>query len=200
MKAMRTPTLVSFIALAALAGCGSSTATQLQYTDPKSSDWRLVKDPATTKSRLVLALVGPSGTTGRGVGFNLQAGTAARWSTFQSGLPVDDAGVFELLNSQPDPTSPDDPILLDGGVMEGNILTVGIFQKDRRVSAKDVGSPLLRIAIELGANAKSGAIPLQVLKAKMLPGDIGNLNSQLDLFNKSHLNSITIALGTLQAS
>jgi hypothetical protein len=206
MKPMRTHSLVvSLLAGLALGGCSNSTptATTLSYKDPTSSGWRLVKDPSSTASRLVLALVGPSGTTTRGVGFNLQAGAGVRWATFTGGLPIQDTGVFELKNSTPDPTLPataEDPILLDGGVMDGNILTVGIFQKDRRYTAKDAGAPLLRIALEVSPGVLAGAvIPLALKKAKFLPGDIGAYtDDQLSILNKSRLDVIDIAVGTLQ--
>src|SRR5271169_1623878 len=108
MELMRTRFVVSLLLTGlALAGCSNSSPSQLDYTDPKSTGWRLVKDSTSTKTRLVLALVGPSGTTTRGVGFNLQAPGAVRWATFtSSGLPIEDTGVLELKNSMPDPTLP----------------------------------------------------------------------------------------------
>ena len=206
MKLMRARSVVAFLLTAlTLTGCSNSAPSQLDYTDPQSTGWRLVKDSASTKTRLVLALVGPSGTTTRGVGFNLQAPGGVRWSTFaSSGLPIEDTGVFELKNSAPDPTLPataEDPILFDGGVMDGNVLTVGIFQKDRRMTAKDAGVPLLRIAIELIPSTVVGSIPLTLKKAKALPGDIGAYtDSELTIRGKSHLDGIDIALGTLHTS
>jgi hypothetical protein len=207
MNSMRTSSLVvSLLSGLLLAGCGSTSnsPSTLDYTNPQSSSWRLVKDGSSTPTRLVLALVGPSGTATRGVGFNLQAPAGVRWSTFAGGLPVEDTGLFELKNSKPDPTLPataEDPVLFDGGVMDGNILTVGIFQKDRRYTAKDAGAPLLRIALELIPASAKGAIPLTLKKAKMLPGDIGAYtDSDLDIVTKTHLDAITIAVGTLHAS
>jgi hypothetical protein len=201
---MRTLAL-SILAALALAGCSSGgSASALSYSDPTSTGWRLVKDPSSTPSRIVLALVGPSGTMTRGVGFNLQAGSGARWSTFTGGLPIQDTGVFQLRNSQPDPNLPPDPdeyLLLNGGVMDGNVLTVGIFQKDRRVAAKDASRPLLRIAIELDGKAPAGRIPLTLKKAKVLPDDIGAYTDDpVTVLTKSHLDKIDIAVGTLQAS
>jgi len=202
---MRTLAL-SVLAALVLAGCSGSggSASSLTYSDPTTTGWRLVKDPSSTPGRIVLALVGPSGTTARGVGFNLQAGAGARWATFSGGLPIQDTGVLELRNSQPDPSLPPDPdeyVLLNGGVMDGNVLTVGIFQKDRRVAAKDASKAWLRIAIELDAKAQPGRIPLTLKKAKVLPDDIGAYTDDpLKVLSKSHLDQIDIAVGTLQAS
>lgn len=208
---MRTLAL-GILAAAALLGCGSgpgsssapppAPAATLGYTDPTSTGWRLVKDPSSTPSRLVLALVGPSGTKTRGVGFNLQAGPGARWSAFTGGLPIQDTGVFELRNSEPNPNLPPDPdeyVLLNGGVMDSNVLTVGIFQKDRRVAAKDASQPLLRIAIEPD-HATVGQIPLTLKKARVLPEDIGAYTDDpATVLTKSRLGPIDIAVGALKA-
>ncbi len=207
---MRTLAL-GIVAAVALVGCSSSTdststppapAATLSYAEPTSTGWRLVKDPSSTSSRLVLALVGPSGTKTRGVGFNLQAGPGVRWSTFTGGLPIQDTGVFELRNSEPNPNLPPDPdeyVLLNGGVMDGNVLTAGIFQKDRRVAAKDASQPLLRIAVEL-VQFVPGQIPLTLKKARTLPDDIGAYTDDpATVLTKSHLETIDIAVGTLKA-
>jgi hypothetical protein len=200
---MRTLVLSVFAALA-LAGCSSSsssTPTQLTYTNPTSTGWRLVKDPSSNPSRLVLALVGPTGTQVRGVGFNLQAGSAVRWASFKDGLAIQDTGVFELRNSTPPVPDPYEDVLLGGGVMDKNVLTVGIFQKDRRVTAKDVTSPLLRIALEIDpTKAAAGAVSLTVLKAKVIPADIGAFTDDpVTVLTKAHMDPIDIAVGTLQA-
>jgi hypothetical protein len=204
---MRSHSLVVvLLASLVVAGCSNTNPapSKLDYTDPQSSSWRLVKDPASTPTRLVLALVGPTGTLTRGVGFNVQAPAGVRWSTFTNGLPAEDTGVFELKNSSPDPTLPataEDPILFDGAVMGGNVLTVGIFQKDRRYTAKNAGASLLRIAIELVPSTVVGAIPLTVKKAKILPGDIGAYtDTDLDIQTKTHLDAIVIDLGTVHVS
>jgi hypothetical protein len=198
---MRTLVL-SVLAALALAGCSSSSSTpnQLTYTDPSSTGWRLVKDPSSSPSRLVLALVGPTGTQIRGVGFNLQAGTAVRWASFKDGLAIQDTGVFELKNSTPFVPDPYEDVLLAGGVLDGNVLTVGIFQKDRRVTAKDVSAPLLRIALEIDPKGQAGAVPLTLKKAKVIPADIGAFTDDpATVLTKAHMNPIEIAVGTLQA-
>ena len=84
--------------------------------------------------------------------------------------------------------------------MDGNVLTVGIFQKDRRVTAKDVTAPLLRIALEIDPKAQAGAVALTMKKAKVIPADIGafTYDPVTDL-TKAHMDTIDIAVGTLQA-
>ena len=200
---MRTLVL-SVLAALALAGCSSSsssTPTQLTYTNPSSTGWRLVKDPSSTSSRLVLALVGPTGTQIRGVGFNLQAGSAVRWASFEDGRAIQDTGVLELKNSTPPVPDPYEDVLLGGGVMDGNVLTVGIFQKDRRVTAKDASSPLLRIALEIDPKGQAGSIPLVLRKAKVIAADIGAFTDDpVTVLTKAHLDPIDIAVGTLKAS
>ena len=83
----RAQSLLAPFAVALLVGCGGGSssspsvsaptpATSLSYADPTAtaSDWKLVKDPASTATHLVLNLVGPSdGTKYRGIGFTLHA-------------------------------------------------------------------------------------------------------------------------------
>jgi len=127
-------------------------ASGFTYTAPAGTGWRLVEDAASTPTRLLLDLVGPAGTLSRGVGFNLKAATGVRFGTFgTAGSPVSDAGVYELLSA--DPTYLYEPSLLGGGVKPGNLLTVGIFQKDRRFGAKDSGTALCQIALVFDAAA-----------------------------------------------
>lgn len=212
--------LISGLLLSFVLACGgghtsSSSASPavpakgLAYTDPSETGWRLVKDASSTSTRLVLDLIGPSGTLSRGVGFNLQAPVGVHFGTFaETGVPINDTGVYELLSQ--DPTYPLEPKLLAGGVKAGNLLTVGIFQKDRRLSAKDSGSALCQVALELdtSGNLQEGdALPLSVPKAKFMAGDIGapgiggwaNDAEFYDAQAKAHLIPITIAVGTLVA-
>ena len=208
-------TLVAGLTLACGGGSGSRTPAQvpaqrLVYTDPTGSGWRLVQDAASTRTRLLLDLVGPSGTLSRGAGFNLQASSGVHFGTFaSSGDPIHDTGVDALLSKYP----PYDlePKLLAGGVKPGNILTVGIFQKDRRMSAKDSGTALCQIALELdpAVSVASGSnLTLSVLKARIIPGDIGGSSAfpkwasdaeYYDAQSKAHAVPISISVGTLAA-
>jgi len=184
-------------------------ATGLVYTAPAGTGWRLVEDAASTPTRLLLDLIGPAGTASRGVGFNVQGPAGVKFGAFQAsgGMPIADAGVYEMLSAYPT-TYPYEPSMLGGGVKPGNLLTVGIFQKDRRLSAKDSGAPLCQIALEVdpAANLATGtALPLSVPKARFIPGDIGPTTltltaaEYLEAQTKGHLVPMTVAVGTLAA-
>jgi hypothetical protein len=103
-------------ALALGAACGKSTpapqqpppgeAQGLDYQDPASSGWRLVKDASSTPERLLLSLVGPAGLKTRGAAFNVQLPAAVRAGGFpelgyedrpeRQLMPVRTTGVYEL--------------------------------------------------------------------------------------------------------
>lgn len=178
----------------------ATPATGLAYTDPTGTGWRLVKDPASTPTRLVLALVGPAGVRTRGVGFNLQGPAPISFQTFASGLLVEDTGVYQLLSGALDPT---EPVARVGGVKPGNVLSVGVYQKGREQDAKDSGAPLLRIALALkaGASLEAGTpLPLAVLKARAIPEDIGQpTDDPFTLDKKLRMTDLPIAVGTLTA-
>jgi hypothetical protein len=199
------------LAAVALAGCGSSSpksATGLAYTDPPSTTgWRLVRSASSTPDRLVLELVGPHGLMTRGAAFNLAAPPAVHFLRFDStGFPVEDAGVYELLNTAPwDAPDPLEPRLLAGGVKSGNVLTVGVFQKDRRATAKESGRPLFRIALELDPSAKSMAgdkLPLSIVKARFMAEDVGafSVDPTIEMAQKAHLVDMPVSIGELHAN
>jgi hypothetical protein len=177
------------------------TATGLTYSDPTGSGWRMLKDASSTPSRLVLNLVGPTGLKTRGVGFNLQAPTTVKFGAFANGLAIRDAGVYQLLSvAQADPN---EPIALVGGVKNGNLLTAGIFQKDRAQAAQNSGTTLCQIALVFDATAGLHAgdkLPLQITKAKVIPEDIGAVTDDLlTLDKKMKMADITLAVGSLSA-
>jgi hypothetical protein len=158
----------------------------------------------------------------RGAGFNLVAPSAVKYGTFHvditgtthaTDFPIADTGVYELFNTDPRdpwtgdpiPRNPLEPTLLVGGFKAGHLLTVGIFQKDRRASAKESGQALCRIALEFDATAglKAGdLLALTVPKARYQAEDIGafSVSPTLEMAEKAHLVPMTVAVGTLRAN
>lgn len=233
MRKLSVPLLALLLGLFVACGGGSSSSSPvatsavaaqgLTYTDPTGTGWRLVKDPASTPGRLLLNLVGPSGLMTRGVAFNLQLPSTVRVGTFHvdipntdhsTDFPIRDMGVYQLLNTTPGLgwypytpgiRSPLEPTLLAGGVKKGNLLTVGIFQKDRRESAKDSGQPLCQIALEFDPAAQlsaGDALPLVITKAKYMAEDIGafSITPTQEMIQKANLVNAVIAVGTLHAN
>jgi hypothetical protein len=208
------PAVVVILALASACGGGSKDtppapppqATGLGYVDPAGTGWRLVKDSSSTPTRVVLNLVGPSGLMSRGAGFNLQAPAAVRFGGFPvTGLPIQSGGVYQLKKVVQPTGDPLEPELMGGGVKPGNLLTVAIFQKDRRASPKDSGSTLFQIALEFDASAGLSVgdpLPLRIAKSKYMAEDIGAYASSptAEMRAKSVLHDITIAVGTLTAN
>ncbi len=188
-------------------GSGSSPATPakgLSYQAPAAAGWRLVKDPASTSTHLLLDLVGPSGLKTRGAGFNLQGSGALRFRAFaETGCPIRDLGVYELKST--DATGdPMEPLLLAAGVKQGNLLTAAVFQKDRRATAKDSGAPLFQIAVELDAAAGAQAgdtLAFAITKAQYMAEDIGAYATYAtdEMAAKAHLVPMSISVGALHA-
>jgi hypothetical protein len=193
----------------------SPAAVGLDYTDPAGSDWRLVRDPSSTVTRLVLNLVGPTGHKGRGVGFNLRSDGTVKFARFDNGTYINDLGVFQLTNKSGAVSALDGitPVVNDigtivGGVKEGGrMLTVGAFQKDRRWPAQDLGQPLYQVAIAFDAsqNLASGtAVPLTFVRARSIPENIGdnpedpNANPATWAY-QYQIDDVTVAVGTLVA-
>ncbi len=214
---LRSLLLPACLLLGLLTACGGGSNTTpapaptqvstLAYTDPTGSGWRLVKDGTSTPTRLVLNLVGPAGLTCRGVGFNLKGADGVSFASFDGAWYARDKGVFELKNVAPDPQSPPptpEPVLFAAGVKPGNLLTVGIFQKDRRATAKNANQALVQIALGLDAVKAAGltsgdVLTLAVTKARMMPEDIGDYatDSAMALTLKAQLTDIQLAVGTL---
>ncbi len=219
--------LISGLLLSLTLACGggnhggappASPAKGLAYIDPTSTGWRLVKDASSTSTRLVLNLVGPAGLKTRGAGFNLQAPPTIRFGKFvttdrvTTDLPIQDTGVYSLLNhdprdlgGEPIPNDPLEPKLLAGGVKKGNLLTVGIFQKDRYQSAKESGRALCQIALEFDPTAALSAgdkLALAITKSGYLAEDIGELTvyPTVEKAEKGRLVVMPIAVGTLSAN
>lgn len=197
-------------------------AKSLSYVDPATTGWRLVKDASSTSTRVVLNLVGPAGQTARGVGFNLRKGRGVAFSTFANGAYALDTGVFELKGSNPNyepyaGTDADPVLFVSAPLKSGEILSSGIFQKDRTRVPKDLTKPLIQVALALAAPesgssdssalasaSRSGdVIGLAVVKARMVPADIGGLADFMlspEVLAKAKMVDITVAVGKLVAN
>jgi hypothetical protein len=200
------------ILVAALAfGCGSSStpathftpvpAQGLDYQDPAPHGWRLVRHSSSTTTRLVLELYGATGEMTRGVGLNLQGAPGVRFGVFDSGLPVQNGGTYTL--RQVDSIDPDEPVAMTGGVLPGNLLSVGVYQKDRNWPARDSGAALLRIIVDFDASAglaPGTPIALSAVKAKVIPADIGGVNDDpYVLQQKLRMKDVAVAVGKVVA-
>jgi hypothetical protein len=228
---MNSKLLLSFLFTATLAACGGGSdpmppapapaapkaaPTGLSYTDPTSSGWRLVKDAASTPTRLVLDLVGPAGTQTRGVGFNLKRGMGLAFSTFANGGYAFDTGVFQLKGTNSNFESyagtAADPVLFASAPLKaGDVLSTGIFQKDRTNVPKDSAAPLVQVAVSLAdftkvdyaaASASADPFGLHVVKARIVPADIGGMNFSLsvDVLKKARMVDIGVDTGVITAT
>jgi hypothetical protein len=209
---------LAVLALALVAGCGGGSddlstppsaakpATSLSYTDPSGSGWRLVKQDGSTSTRIVLGLVGPSGTNSRGVGFNLAAGRGVHFGTFTDGNYAKNTGVFKLKGSNPDyepfAGTAADPVLFVSRLLTDKLLTTGIFQKDRSWGAKPVTAPVVQVVVELDATprlSQGQAVELTVPKARIIPADIGGFELSFETIAKAKMEDVVVEVGRLTA-
>jgi hypothetical protein len=229
---MNTKLLTTLALLAAISGCGggdstpaatppappapAATPTRLSYADPTSSGWRLVKDATSTPTRLVLDLVGPAGTTTRGVGFNLKRGMGLAFGKFDNGGYAHDTGVFQLKGTNSNfesyaGTDADPVLFVSAPLKSGDVLSTGIFQKDRTNAAKDSAAPLVQVIVTLAdftkvdpaaVGAASDPYGLHVVKARIVPADIGGMNFVLstDVIKKAKMVDIAVDTGTITAT
>lgn len=143
-------------------------ATGLTYSDPAGSGFRLLKDASSTSARLILRLVGPAGTTGRGVSFTLAVDPAlADLVKVNDGDPeyVQNGDVF-LLGSAPQ---------LLKGVRQNGTVFLTVTQKGSG-PARPLDGTLLKVAIQFKASANLGAgtsIPLALTEGQYLPASGG---------------------------
>ena len=231
---MNSKLLLSFLFTATLAACGGDSGdssppaappapaapkaapTSLSYTDPTSSGWRLIKDASSTPTRLVLDLVGPAGTQTRGVGFNLKRGMGLAFGTFDKGAYAADTGVFQLKGTNSNwesfaGTDADPVLFVAAPLKSGDVLSTGIFQKDRTNAPKDSAAPLVQVAVTLAdftkvdfatVSASTDPFGLHVVKARIVPADIGGMNFTLttDVLKKARMLDIAVDAGVITAA
>ncbi|MCI0573218.1 MAG: hypothetical protein L0Y66_20930 [Myxococcaceae bacterium] len=190
-----------------------TTSSGLAYTDPQVPGWRLVRDPSSTATQLVLNLVGPADQKGRGVGFNLRSDGSVKFAKFSDGSYIHDLGVFKLGNKTGPvaingETAAQDIYAVLGAVKDGGkLLTVGAYQKDRRWPAQRLDVPLYQVAIDFdpqvaGALKPGTRLPLTFVRARSIPEDIGDSPDApkfdpYTILNKYRIDDVTIAVGTL---
>jgi len=181
--------LNSFILISTLLtvwiGCGGGSsssapgtlpppAPSLSYTDPPSSGgYRLVKDAASTPSKLVLNLMGPSGQSGKGIGFtfSLDANALAWAKVAESDVEFVQNGIFPLGTGTQVLKS-----LVTGGDLLG-----AVFQKSG--SATAYTGPLTKVAITLKSsdpNTPRGNVSLGARVVSVIDAS-GNVQQVSDL-------------------
>ena len=176
----------------------------------------MIKDASSTPTRLVLDLVGPAGLQTRGVGFNLKRGMGLAFSTFTNGGYAHDTGVFQLkgtnTNFEAYAGTDADPVLFASGPLKsGDVLSTGIFQKDRTNGPKDSSAPLVQVAVTLAdfskvtvdaVNASTDPYGLHVVKARIVPADIGGMDFLLtsDVIKKAKMVDVAVDTGVITAA
>ena len=162
---------LSGLALASLVACsgGGSTssappaktiADRLDYTNPTSGTYMLVKDTTSTSTHLVLNLMGPAGTLGSGVGFFLTADTTkVAWSKVNSSdTEFVKNGAFTLGSG----------VQLLKSKVTGDQLQAGVFQKGTTVPAVTftTAGVLASVALDLKGNVPLGAVAFSAVSNK----------------------------------
>ena len=159
----------SGIALASLVACSGggnppnnppATATRLDYANPTSGTYMLVKDATSTPTHLVLNLMGPAGTLTTGVGFILSADSSkVAWSKPASADTIlAHNNLFDL------GTAPQ----LAVAKSSGNQLQVGFYQKGttKPVVTLTATSILASVAVDLNPNVPLGAVTFSAISGK----------------------------------
>lgn len=185
--------VLGLLSLSLLAACHSggdnpppakTIADTLVYTDPTSTSYRLVKNASlSSATHLVLDLVGPSGTNGRGVAFTLSADTTKlTWAkvTASDAALVQNGTAFNLGSGT--------QIL--SGKASGDTLQAGLFQKGAAVAAVSLAAPLARVALDL----KSGVVPVNTTVTFSAVANKANV-----LPDTGAPQTITVATGTILA-
>lgn len=117
-------------------------ASSLTYTDPPGTGFRLLKNSgSSTPSRLVLELVGPSGQSGQGVTFILNAeASKVSWTNPPGAGTLVKNLAFNLGNVTPALVGKDK----GGGTLQG-----AAFQKS---GSQPLGQPLVQVCLEFIGN------------------------------------------------
>ena len=143
-------------------------AVGLVYTDPAGGDFRLVRDASSTSTKLILRLVGPAASAGRGVAFTFSVDPA-----LVDLVKVADADAEYVQNGEAFVLG-DAPRVLKG-IKQNGTLHVTVSQKGPG-AARGLDAALLRVAVQFKAAAGLGvgtAIPLSVTEGQYLPADGG---------------------------
>jgi len=168
--------LSALLGIAALVGCGGggggsappppAAVSTLVYTAPTSvgaAEFQWVKNATkSTASHLVLDLIGPTGVSGRGVGFYLSADTTkVTWSKVDS----TDA---ELVRNEAFSLGSGSPLVKAKAT--GDQLQAGVYQKDGSTAAKafSASTVLVSVALDLKTGAATGAVTLSSVANKSL--------------------------------
>ena len=149
------------LALAGCLACGGSSAstgpkstvaTGLVYTAPTSQGYRLVADPASTATNLVLNLLGPTGEATQGVIFKVSCdGTKATWVAPAGSATLARPGTALNLGTGL-------PLLQSSA--SGQELQAALFQKGGTAATTLGASPILSVALSLKAGAPQGKVML----------------------------------------
>ena len=157
--------------LAVLLACGGKAAGDgttaaapsagtLSYTAPATAGFQLVRDPSSTRTHVVLNLVGPQGTQLKGVGLSLTVdGAKASWAKVGG----------------------TDPYLLEGSALTlgtgtklvksqlaGQTLEAAVYQKGATAPATLGTQAILTVALDLKAGAPRGPVTLSSASATLL--------------------------------
>lgn len=139
-------------------------ASGLAYTDPTSGDFRLVRDAGSTSAKLILRLVGPTASTGRGVAFTVTVDPS-----LADLVKVGDLDAEYVQNGDAFVLG-DAPRFLKG-IKQNGTLRVTVSQKGQG-SARALDATLLKIALQFKASAgldAGTAIPVSVTEGQYLP-------------------------------
>jgi hypothetical protein len=195
MTTNRLLSISAALSLAALLACGGGgssstptpapTATGLAYVDPSTGAYKLVKNPASSGSHLILDLQGPSSGTAMGISLALSADAAkVTWVD----VPVGGTTTTLMKNGTQFDLGSGTPILK--AKVRGNTLQATAAQKNPTPAASLDGI-LLQVALEL----KSG---LGLTPGTTITLSADGTKSQV-LDGTGTLSPIPVSIGTLTA-